>query len=110
VQGGLRGLGLASPTRNAAVPNVPTYGEMGFPNIHVGSWVGFFAPAKTPDTIVVKLNGEINQIMKDPEVLQTLQKIGFDPITKRPAETAEYFKNEVATWGKMVKAVGITID
>src|SRR4051812_33485337 len=83
--------------RKRAVPNVPTYGEMGFPNIHVGSWVGFFAPAKTPDTIVVKLNAQINQIMKDPELLQTLQKIGFDPITKPPAETAEYFKNEVAT-------------
>jgi len=110
VQGGLRGLGLASPTRNPAVPNVPTYGEMGYPNIHVGSWVGFFAPAKTPDAVVTKLNAEINQIMKDPEVLQTLQKIGFDPITKAPPETAEYFKNEVATWGKMVKAVGVTVD
>jgi len=110
VQGGLRGLGLASPTRNPAVPNVPTYGEMGYPNIHVGSWVGFFAPAKTSDAVVTKLNAEINQIMKDPEVLQTLQKIGFDPITKPAAETVEYFKNEVATWGKMVKAVGVTID
>ena len=46
-QGLLRGIGLASPTRNAAVPNVPTYGEMGFPNVYSGSWVGFFAPAKT---------------------------------------------------------------
>jgi len=110
VQGGLRGLGLASSTRNPAVPNVPTYGEMGYPNIHVGSWVGFFAPAKTSDAVVTKLNAEINQIMKDPEVLQTLQKIGFDPITKPAAETVEYFKNEVATWGKMVKAVGVTID
>jgi tripartite-type tricarboxylate transporter receptor subunit TctC len=109
-EGRLRGLGLASPTRNAAVPDVPTYGEMGFPNVYSGSWVGFFAPAKTPDAIVTKLNIEINDIMKDPEVLQTLKKIGFDPITKPPAETAEYFKNEVTTWGKMVKAVGITID
>src|SRR5215207_2559568 len=110
VQGGLRGLGLASPTRNAAVPDVPTYGEMGYPNLHVGSWVGFFAPAKTPDAVVAKLNAEINQVMKDPEVLQKLKAIGFDPISKPLNETADYFKSEVASWSKMVKAVGITVD
>jgi tripartite-type tricarboxylate transporter receptor subunit TctC len=110
VQGGLRGLGLASPTRNVAVPDVPTYGEMGYPNLHVGSWVGFFAPAKTPDAVVAKLNTEINQVMKDPEVLQKLKAIGFDPISKPVNETADYFKSEVATWTKMVKAVGITVD
>jgi tripartite-type tricarboxylate transporter receptor subunit TctC len=110
VQGGLRGLGLASPTRNVAVPDVPTYGEMGYPNLHVGSWVGFFAPAKTPDAVVAKLNTEINQVMKDPEVLQKLKAIGFDPISKPLNETADYFKSEVATWSKMVKAVGITVE
>ena len=45
-------------------PNVPTYGEMGFPNVYSGSWVGFFAPAKTPDAVVAKLNAEIN---RDPQ-------------------------------------------
>jgi tripartite-type tricarboxylate transporter receptor subunit TctC len=105
-QGLLRGIGLASPTRNSAVPNVPTYGEMGFPNVYSGSWVGFFAPAKTPDAVVAKLNGEINEIMKDPEVLAKLKAIGFDPITKNEPETAAFFKDEVGTWGKMVSAIG----
>src|SRR5205809_4558179 len=67
-QGLLRGLGLASATRNAAVPDVPTYGEMGFPNVYSGSRVGFFAPARPPDAIVTKLNAEINAIMREPEV------------------------------------------
>jgi len=110
VQGTLRGIGLASPTRNAAVPDVPTYGEMGFPDVYSGSWVAFFAPAKTPDAIVGKLNAEINAVMKDPEVLQRLKTIGFDPIIKNQAETAAYFKSEIANWGKMVRAVGITVD
>jgi tripartite-type tricarboxylate transporter receptor subunit TctC len=108
VQGLLRGIGLASPTRNSAVPNVPTYGEMGFPNVYSGSWVGFFAPAKTPDAVVAKLNGEINEIMKDAEVLAKLKTIGFDPVVKTHAETVEYFKSEVATWGKMVNAIGFS--
>ena len=106
VQGTLRGIGLASPTRVAAVPDVPTYGEMGFPNLFSGSWVGFFAPAKTPDAVVAKLNAEINRIMKEPDAQQKLKAIGFDPIFKTQAETADYFKSEVASWGKMVRAVG----
>ena len=62
--GKLRGLGVASAKRNSAIPNVPTYGEMGFPNIEIGSWVGVFAPAKTPDAVVAKLNAEISAAMK----------------------------------------------
>ena len=108
VQGLLRGLGLASPIRNSAVPNVPTYGEMGFPNVYSGSWVGVFAPAKTPDAVVAKLNGEINEIMKDAEVLAKLKSIGFDPVLKTQAETIDYFKKEVANWGKMVNAIGFS--
>src|SRR5262245_26953279 len=109
-QGALRGLGLASPTRNTAVPNVPTYGEMGYPNVYSGSWVAFFAPAKTPDAIVGRLNAEINRVMTDAEVLEKLKTIGFDPIVKDQAATVDYFKSEIANWGKMVRAVGITVD
>ena len=50
--GALRGIGVASDKRNSAIPDVPTYGEMGYPNVYSGSWVGFFAPAKTPDAVV----------------------------------------------------------
>src|SRR5437870_2911269 len=72
-QGTLRGLGLASATRNTAVPNVPTYGEMGFPNVYSGSWVGFFAPAKTPEAVVAKLNAAINHILTEPAVQERLK-------------------------------------
>jgi tripartite-type tricarboxylate transporter receptor subunit TctC len=107
VEGRLRGLGLASEKRVPAVKDVPTYREMGF-DVLSGSWVGFFAPAKTPDAIVVKLNAEINQIMKTPDVQQKLASIGFDPIFKNLSETDAYFKNEVANWGKMVRAAGVS--
>jgi tripartite-type tricarboxylate transporter receptor subunit TctC len=109
-QGLLRGIGLASATRNSAVPNVPTYGEMGFPNVYSGSWVGFFAPAKAPDAVVAKLHAEINQIVKEPEAQQKLKTIGFDAMIKTQAETAEYFKSEVASWGKMTRAIGFSSD
>jgi tripartite-type tricarboxylate transporter receptor subunit TctC len=109
-QGLLRGIGLASATRNSAVPNVPTYGEMGFPNVYSGSWVGFFAPARTPDAIVTKLNAEINAIMREPEVQQKLKTIGFDVMIKTAGEASDYFRSEVGTWGKMIRAIGYSSD
>ena len=109
-QGLLRGIGLASPTRNSAVPDVPTYGEMGFPNVYSGSWVGFFAPAKTPDAIVAKLNAEINAIMQEPQAQQKLKTIGFDVTIKTVGEASDYFRSEVASWGKMIRAIGYSSD
>ena len=107
VEGRLRGLGVASDKRVAAVKDVPTYREMGF-DVLSGSWVGFFAPAKTPDAVVLKLNTEINQLMNSPEVKQKLASIGFDPIVKNLPETEAYFKSEVVNWGKMVRAAGVS--
>jgi tripartite-type tricarboxylate transporter receptor subunit TctC len=109
-QGLLRGLGLASATRNSAVPDVATYGEMGFPNVYSGSWVGFFAPAKTPDAVVAKLNAEINAIMREPEAQQKLKTIGFDVMIKTAGEASDYFRSEVGTWGKMIRAIGYSSD
>jgi len=109
-QGLLRGIGLASATRNSAVPDVPTYGEMGFPNVYSGSWVGFFAPAKTPDAIVAKLNAEINAIMQEPQAQQKLKTIGFDVTIKTIGEASDYFRSEVAAWGKMIRAIGYSSD
>jgi len=106
--GALRGIGVASDKRNSAIPDVPTYGEMGYPNVYSGSWVAFFAPAKTPDAVVQKLNTEINALMKEPDSLDKIAKAGFDPVVKNVAETADYFKSEVASWGKMVNAIGFS--
>ena len=108
VQGKMRGLGVASEKRNSAIPDVPTYGEMGFPGVFSGSWVAVFAPGKTPDAVVTRLNAEINTVMKEPDALQKLKQSGFDPLAKNPAETDAYFKSEVASWAKMVNAVGFS--
>jgi tripartite-type tricarboxylate transporter receptor subunit TctC len=106
--GALRGLGVAAPKRNAAIPDVPTYAEMGYPGVTSQSWVGFFAPAKTSDAVVAKLNTEINAVMKEPDSLEKIAKAGFDPVVKDTAETDAYFKSEVVSWGKMVQAIGFS--
>ena len=108
VQGKLRGLGVASDKRNSAIPDVPTYGEMGFPGVFSGSWVAVFAPGKTADAVVTRLNEAINAGMKEPDALEKLKQSGFDPLSKSPAETDAYYKSEVASWAKMVNAVGFS--
>ncbi len=109
-QGALRGIGLANPTRNSFVPNVPTYGETGFPNFYSATWVGFFAPAKTSDAAVAKLNADINEVLKDAAAQQKLKAVGFDAIIKTHPEAADYFRSEVASWGKMSRAIGFSAD
>jgi tripartite-type tricarboxylate transporter receptor subunit TctC len=106
--GALRGIGVASDKRNSAIPDVPTYGEMGYPNVYSNSWVAFFAPAKTPDAVVEKLNTEINALMKEPDSLEKLAKAGFDPLSKSVAEANSYYKSEVESWAKMVNAIGFS--
>jgi tripartite-type tricarboxylate transporter receptor subunit TctC len=105
-QGLVRGLGLASPMRNSAVPDVPTYGETGFPDFYSGSWVGFFALAKTPDAVVAKLNAEINAIMREQEAHQKLKTIGFEVMIKNVPEASDYFRSEVSSWGERTRAIG----
>lgn len=60
--------------------------------------------------MVAKLNGTINQILEETWAQERLKAIGFDPIFKTNVEAAEYFKSEVARWGTMVRATGVTVD
>lgn len=108
--GKLKGLGIAAAKRAAVTPDVPTYAEQGFPEFDAASWVGVFAPAATSPEIIAKLNATIEQVMKDPSVRGRLAAIGFDPIEGSQSEAKNYFRSEVAKWGKMVKALGLSIN
>lgn len=108
--GKLKGLGIAADKRSAVVPNVPTYAEQGFPGFTAASWVGFFAPAKTDPKILATLNGTINDIIKTPAVQKRLADLGFDPIVGSQAEAEAMFNAEVEKWGKMVTALGLSVE
>ena len=79
-------------------------------DFHSATFVGFFAPDKTPDAVVTRLHAQINDILKDPEAQQKLKTLGFDAITKTHAEAVDHFRGEVATWEKMSKAIGYSTD
>jgi tripartite-type tricarboxylate transporter receptor subunit TctC len=108
--GSLRGIGIPNPTRSSSVPEVPTYAEGGFPDFVSAIWVGFFAPARTPDAIVTELNAEIVEVLKESAVQQKLRMLGFDPMLTTPAQATAFFKSEVERWGKMSRAIGFWAD
>lgn len=111
IKGGkLKGLGIAADKRAAVVPDVPTYGEQGFPLFQAASWVGIFAPAKTDPAIVAKLNAAVQDVINEPATQDKLKSIGFDPIHNSPAEADAYFRGEIKKWGEMVNALGLSIN
>lgn len=109
-QGKMKALVVTSAKRSAILPDVPTAAESGFADFEDVSWVAFFAPAKTPAAIVQKLNAEINDALKQPDVRERLGAIGFEPTASTPAEFSEYMKKEVAKWAKIVKTIGFVAN
>jgi tripartite-type tricarboxylate transporter receptor subunit TctC len=107
--GKLKGLGVASAKRVSVLPDVPTYGEAGYP-FEASSWVGIFAPANTDAQIVSTLNAAIEGVMKDPALQQKLVAIGFDPMSGSQAQADAMFKAEVIKWGTMVTALNLTMN
>jgi tripartite-type tricarboxylate transporter receptor subunit TctC len=106
--GKMKALLVTSPKRSPALPDVPTAAEAGFADFEDVSWVAFFAPAKTPAAVVQKLNAEINEVLKQPDVRERLTAIGFEPSPSSAAEFNAYMKKEVAKWAKIVKTIGFT--
>lgn len=107
--GKLKGLAVADDKRANVIPNVPTFAEQGFGNYVATSWVGVFAPAKTDAKIVATLNDAVNATINSAEIKEKLTAIGFDPIAITPAQADSMLKAEVEKWGKMVKALGISV-
>jgi tripartite-type tricarboxylate transporter receptor subunit TctC len=105
--GEVTGLGIAATERSPILPSVPTFAESGYPGMSAASWTGFFAPAGTPEPVLAKLNSEINEILKEPEMTKRLEAGGLQLTVRSRAETAKMFSAEIASWSAMVQAVGL---
>jgi tripartite-type tricarboxylate transporter receptor subunit TctC len=103
----IRGLAVSSETRVPEYPDIPTYGEGGFPFVAI-SWVGVFAPAKVDGAIATRLNAAINEIVAEPATVAKLRTFSMQTSVRGLADTETYFRGEVAKWGKMVEAIGIS--
>src|SRR5512140_569317 len=100
--GRLRALAISSARRHALLPDVPTFAELGYPQIEDYTWVGFFAPAGTPPDIVRKLNAGIERALRAPEVRERLQALTLDPVGGSSEDFAAYVRAEVVKWAAVV--------
>jgi tripartite-type tricarboxylate transporter receptor subunit TctC len=105
--GKLRPIALSGPKRTAAAPGIPTVAESGLPGFEVTSWFGISAPARTPRPIVDRLYGEIVRALNIPELRERLLGMGADPVGNTPEQYTLFVQNEIAKWGKVIKAAGI---
>jgi tripartite-type tricarboxylate transporter receptor subunit TctC len=103
----LKGLVIDSEARISQIPNVPTLIEAGLAKERVANWFGLAAPTGTPDAVVTKLNAEFVRASKDPEVIAQLEKSGAQVATSTPEQMAQLVKDEVASMGPLIKALGL---
>jgi len=103
-------LAVSSARRNAALPEVPTFAEAGFPGIEDYTWIGVFLPAGTPLPVVHKLNEAINRAIQAPDFRERLDANAFDPLGGSQQQFAEYVKVEIAKWRKVVRETGARPD
>lgn len=108
--GKVRILATTGAARAPAMPDVPTFTELGLKNMVASGWFGFFAPPSTPKAVIDTLNRGINKALTSPDVVERLTKLGMDPATSTPDEFAKIVASDYAKWGPIVKASGFTAD
>ncbi len=105
--GKLRALAVTGPKRIAALSDVPTTSEQGFPHLSVEDWVGFAVKSGTPDETVSRLNQAINKALGKPKVREAFAKVGAEPAGGTPGAYGDLVKSQVEHWAKVVKDSGI---
>ena len=108
--GKLRALAVTGAKRSVAVPDVPTIAEAGVPGADFISWNGVHVPARTPQATIAKLNGELDRLVRLPEVRERMLTLGLNPAGGMPAAFAAFVKADIARWAKVIKDSGIRVE
>jgi tripartite-type tricarboxylate transporter receptor subunit TctC len=103
----LRGLGVTTPRRSPLAPEIPTIAEAGVPGYEASSWYGLMVPAGTPKEIVARLNADAVRVLRRPDVREKFAATDMEPVGSAPEQFAAHVRDEIAKWGKIVKAHGI---
>jgi tripartite-type tricarboxylate transporter receptor subunit TctC len=105
--GQLRALAVTGKERAPSLPDVPTMAEAGFPEVVGSTWTAVVAPAGTPKDIIAKLHDLIVKGLAQPDVKAKLASMAYVGIGDSPEECTQFFKDEMATWGKVIKDAGL---
>ncbi len=110
MSGKLRALAVTAKTRSAALPEVPTIAESGYPDYEAINWFGILAPKGVPKEIVTQLNSEIVRIVTSQDVKDKYAKLGAEPLSATPEKSAEFIQKEITKWARVVKISGAKVD
>jgi tripartite-type tricarboxylate transporter receptor subunit TctC len=108
--GKVRAIAASGKTRSAVMPDVPTVSEAGVPGYEATIWLGIMVPAGTPKPIVDRLNAEISKIVSSPDVKEDWAKQGAVPMAMTPDQFAQYMRDDIEKWAKVVKVSGAKVD
>jgi tripartite-type tricarboxylate transporter receptor subunit TctC len=108
--GQLRPLGITTLQRNSELPDVPTVAESGFAGFETVAWFGLFAPKGTPAAIVNRLQAEIADVLKTPEVAQRLASLGTEPVGDSPESFRRFVTSEIEKWTHVAEAANVKLD
>jgi tripartite-type tricarboxylate transporter receptor subunit TctC len=108
--GAIRAIAITTLTRTAALPDVPTIAELGFPGFEATTWHGIVAPAGTPKEVVATLHRATAAALADAEVRKALNDLGVDVVANSPDEFRAYITSEIPKWAAIVKASGAKVD
>lgn len=100
-------LAISAQSRSDVIPDIPTFAELGYPDVVADNWSGVLAPPKTPPAIVAKLNAAFNSVVKDPEVRRKLADNGVSTIGGTPEDLSALISSETARWRKVVAETGV---
>jgi tripartite-type tricarboxylate transporter receptor subunit TctC len=108
--GKLKAIAVTSATRSTLLPDVPSITEFGYKEFDDYTWFGFFAPAGTPNDVVVKLNAALNRAMASAEVIERFAQLGMASAPNNTLEFSNFLKAEVPKWAAVVKSSGAKAD
>ncbi len=107
--GKITALGVAGATRTPYLANVPAIAEF-VPNFEATTWVGFLAPAKTPDETVQSIAKDCDDVLRDPTIIERVKKLGAEPVGGQPSQFAIFLKADVERWKKVVKDANLKVE
>ena len=104
--GNLKGYAVTSARRAAELPDVPTVTETGVGAIDDATWVAMFVPARTPQAIIAKINADVNELLKQPAIVQQISRAGLDPLGGSLPDIEAYVGSETRKWAEVINATG----
>jgi tripartite-type tricarboxylate transporter receptor subunit TctC len=108
--GRLKVLAVTSARRSAALPDVPTVSELGYPGYEVAAWYGVLGAARTPPAVVNQFSAEIAKVVTQSDMREKFLALGIEPVGSTPEQFTQHLRKELARWTPIVQNSGIKVE